>query len=69
MKKINWSKIKERIINVVKFTLFTLVMLMGFWTTYGIIWMLLGFPCNLQATIVLLIQAIVSEIMLFRWFK
>ncbi len=69
MRKINWSKIKERIINVVKFTLFTLVMLMGFWTIYGIIWLLLGFPCNLQAAIVLLIQAIVSEIMLFRWFK
>lgn len=69
MKKINWQKILDKILNVCKFILFTVVMLMGFWTIYAILWKVLGFPLTNIAMWLLFGQAVISELLFFKWFK
>lgn len=66
--KINWKEVKNKICNVLKFLVFVTVTYVGFWAIFGIVWYLLGFPVNTIATVLLGIQALVSEIMFFRWF-
>ena len=63
MKKVNWTKVRDRIINIIRFIIFTVVMLVGFWAVYVVLWKALGFPVTNTAMWVLLIQAVISETM------
>lgn len=69
MKKVNWTKVRDRIINIIRFIIFTVVMLVGFWAVYVVLWKALGFPVTNTAMWVLLIQAIISETMFIKWFS
>lgn len=69
MKKVNWSKVKDRIINIIRFIIFTVVMLVGFWAVYVVFWKVLGFPVTNNALWVLFIQAVISETLFIKWFS
>lgn len=69
MKKVNWSKVKDRIINIIRFIIFTVVMLVGFWAVYVVLWKALGFPVTNNALWVLFVQAVISETMFIKWFS
>ena len=69
MKKVNWSKVKDRIINIIRFIIFTVVMLVGFWAVYVVLWKVLGFPVNDTALWLLFVQAVISETMFIKWFS
>lgn len=71
MKKnhINWMKIKTYINNAARIIIFSLVMLVGFWTVYLMLWNALGFPITTNAVLLLLIQAVISETMFIKWFN
>lgn len=69
MKKVNWSKVKDRIINIIRFIIFTVVMLVGFWAVYVVLWKVLGFPVTNNALWVLFIQAVISETLFIKWFS
>lgn len=69
MKKVNWSKIKDRIVNIIRFVIFTVVMLVGFWAVYLVLWKALGFPVTNNALWVLFIQAVISETLFIKWFS
>lgn len=69
MKKVNWTKVRDRIINIIRFIIFTVVMLVGFWAVYVVLWKALGFPVTNTAMWVLLIQAVISETMFIKWFS
>jgi hypothetical protein len=69
MKKVNWSKVKDRIINIIRFIIFTVVMLVGFWAVYVVAWKALGFTVNDTALWLLFVQAIISETMFIKWFS
>ena len=69
LKKFNekWPKTKERIVNACKFILTVVIMVMGFWVIYSIIWMRLGFNMNNIALCLLFVQSVISEIIFFWW--
>ena len=69
MKKVNWTKVRDRIINIIRFIIFTAVMLVGFWAVYVVLWKVLGFPVTNNALWVLFIQAVISETMFIKWFS
>lgn len=69
MKKVNWSKVKDRIINIIRFIIFTVVMLVGFWAVYVVFWKALGFPVTNNALWVLFVQAVISETLFIKWFS
>lgn len=69
MKKINWKAVKKYIINATRFTIFTTVMLAGFWIVYLMLWKALGFPVNNTAMWLLFFQAIISETAFIKWFS
>ena len=71
MKKnhINWVKIKTYINNAARIIIFSVVMLVGFWTVYLMLWNALGFPITTNAVLLLLIQAVISETMFIKWFN
>lgn len=69
MKKVNWSKVKDKIINIIRFIIFTVVMLVGFWAVYVVLWKVLGFPVTNNALWVLFIQAVISETLFIKWFS
>ena len=69
VKKINWTKIGEKLLAALRFAIFTIVMLMGFWTIYVVLWNVLGFQCNTTAMWLLFVQALISELAFFKWFK
>lgn len=66
--KTNWLKIKEKIIDAVYLIIFAIVMLMGFWVIYYMLWNALSFPINNTVLLLLFVQALISEIGFFRWF-
>lgn len=69
MKKVNWTKVRDRIINIIRFIIFTVVMLVGFWAVYVALWKVLGFPVTNNALWVLFVQAVISETMFIKWFS
>ena len=71
MKKnhINWMKIKTYINIAARIIIFSVVMLVGFWTVYLMLWNALGFPITTNAVLLLLIQALISETMFIKWFN
>lgn len=71
MKKnhINWMKIKTYINNAARIIIFSVIMLVGFWTVYLMLWNALGFPITTNAVLLLLIQAVISETMFIKWFN
>ena len=69
MKKVNWSKVKDRIINIIRFIIFTVVMLVGFWAVYVVLWKALGYPVTNNALWVLFVQAVISETLFIKWFS
>ena len=69
MKKVNWTKVRDRIINIIRFVIFTVVMLVGFWAVYVALWKVLGFPVTNNALWVLFVQAVISETMFIKWFS
>ena len=69
MKKVNWTKVRDRIINIIRFIIFTVVMLVGFWTVCVVLWKVLGFPVNDTALWLLFVQAVISETMFIKWFS
>jgi hypothetical protein len=66
-KKINWTDVKERVVNALKFTIFIVTGLMGFWVSYCILWNIIGLPTSTPAMWVMFGQAVVSEILFMRW--
>lgn len=66
-KKINWQEVKERVIDALKFMIFTVTGLMGFWAVYCILWNIIGLPTSVTALWVMFGQALVSEILFVRW--
>lgn len=66
-KKSKWPEFKERIVNALQFMIFAVAMLMGLWLIYVFIWNALDFPMNNTAFIVLLVQAVISELLYFKW--
>lgn len=66
-KKIDWSVVKDKCLNAVKVSIFTLIMLAGFWAVYVVLWNALGFPCTTPAAWLLFLQAIVSESFFIKW--
>ena len=69
MKKVNWTKVRDRIINIIRFIISTVVMLVGFWAVYVALWKVLGFPVTNNALWVLFVQAVISETMFIKWFS
>ena len=69
MKKVNWTKVRDRIINIIRFIIFTVVMLVGFWAVYVVAWKALGFTVYDTALWLLFVQAIISETMFIKWFS
>lgn len=69
MKKVNWTKVRDRIINIIRFIIFTVVMLVGFWAVYVVLWKALGFPVTNNALWVLFVQAVISETLFIKWFS
>lgn len=69
MKKVNWTKVRDRIINIIRFIIFTVVMLVGFWAVYVVLWKALGFPVTNNASWVLFVQAVISETLFIKWFS
>lgn len=69
MKKVNWTKVRDRIINIIRFIIFTVVMLVGFWAVYVVLWRALGFPVTNNALWVLFVQAVISETLFIKWFS
>ncbi len=40
----SWFEIKEALIELLKFALLTILMTIGFWTVYGMLWLAFGLP-------------------------
>lgn len=59
--------IAERLENASKFILMTVVMIMGFWAIYAILWMLFGFPITRNALWILFAQSVLSECLYLKW--
>lgn len=68
MKK-KWPEIKERIINTIKFMIFTTTGVMGFWLIYMIIWFAIGLPQTNWAIWLLLALAFGSEYGFVTWLQ
>ena len=45
------------------------VMLVGFWAVYVVLWKALGFPVTNNALWVLFVQAVISETLFIKWFS
>ena len=65
MKK--WPEIKEDVINSLKAGSCAVILTMGFWVIYGVVWLLLGLPETNWALWMLLAFAVVSEYFYVRW--
>lgn len=65
--KDKWPKIKERIVNALKFLSFTIIMIMGFWLIFYTGWITIGLPQNTVALWLTFIQALVSECLYIKW--
>lgn len=66
-KKLNWSELKERVTNALKFISLTVIMVMGFWLIYAIIWMGIRLPTTNWAIWILFMLALVSEYGYIKW--
>jgi hypothetical protein len=44
MKKVNWAEIREEVVNALKFTIFIVTTLLGFWVGFAFIWIAVGLP-------------------------
>ena len=62
-----WPKAKECVVAASKFIIFSVVMVMGFWTLYVILWHILGLPITDIATWLLFVQAVVSQVLFCKW--
>ena len=65
--KAGWPKFKNIIVATAKFVLTSVLMLMGLWSIYSIIWIRLGFPTTNVAMWLLFGHSVISEIIIFRW--
>lgn len=62
-----WSKAKYQVIDIIKFLIFTITGIMGFWAIYGMIWIANGLPTSNQVMWVLFALAMASEWFFFKW--
>ena len=53
--------VREKIVNYIKFIIFILVTLIGFFTIYAIIWVCVGLPVNLLASLIIVAISALSE--------
>ena len=65
--KEKWPTIKENISNAIKFVLFSLLMIEGWWLSYALIWFVVGLPLVDWAFGLLFGLAIVSELLYIKW--
>lgn len=65
--KDKWPEIKETIINYIKFHMLAILMSIGFWFVYTLIWFGVGLPQTNWAMLVTCILALVSEYLYLRW--
>ena len=65
--KLNWTEIKEKIINALKLIIMVITMVVGFWAIYLIIWTVCGLTQNVAITGGLLALALFSECLFLLW--
>lgn len=65
--KEKWPGLKENISNAIKFILFSLLMIEGWWLSYALIWFVIGLPLVDWAFGLLFGLAIVSELLYIKW--
>jgi hypothetical protein len=65
--KDKWLEIKETIINYIKFHMLAILMSIGFWFVYTLIWFGVGLPQTDWALLVTLVLAFISEYIYIRW--
>ena len=53
--------VREKIVNYIKFIIFLLVTLIGFFTIYAMIWVFIGLPVNWLASLIIVAISILSE--------
>ena len=53
--------VREKIENYIKFIIFLLLTLIGFFTIYAMIWVFIGFPINRFATLIVVAVSGLSE--------
>lgn len=66
MKK-NRHNLKEAIVNALKFITLTIVMIIGFWAIYAMIWIAAGLPETAKAMGVLFGLAMFTEFGFIEW--
>lgn len=66
-KKIDWTEVKEKLLNGVKVAVFVTIMCIGLWAVFMGLWKAVGFPCNNIARILMLLQSVVSEYLFIKW--
>lgn len=59
--------VRERIVNYIKFIIFLLVTLIGFFTIYAMIWVGVGFPIDWWASIIVVAISALSEWRYISW--
>lgn len=52
---------REKLVNNIKFIIFLLVTLTGFFTIYAVVWVLVGLPVNRLASIIVVLISALSE--------
>ena len=53
--------VREQIVNYIKFIIFLLVTLIGFFTIYTMIWVFVGLPVNWLASLIIVAISALSE--------
>ena len=52
---------REKLVNNIKFIIFLLVTLTGFFTIYAVVWVFVGLPVNRLASIIVVLISALSE--------
>lgn len=64
-----WSYLKENIVDILKFVIFTVTGTVGFWMIYAVAWFSLGLPAEDWALWVLFALGIASEYGFIKWLE
>ena len=65
--KEKWPKIKDRLINALKFNILVLTMIMGIWLILAILWFSIGLPQATWAMWILFALSVIAEWFYIKW--
>lgn len=65
--KEKWPKIKDRLINALKFNILVLTMIMGIWFILAILWFSIGLPQTTWAMWILFALSVIAEWLYIKW--